>query len=86
MENARAQTYDGAANMQGKENGCGALIKNEYPLVLRFHCRAHAANLVLQKACEASPLVNNALTVLQDLAKFYKKSITVSCTDYDFKI
>ena len=47
MGNARAQTYDGASNMQGKNNGCGANIKKDHPLVLRFHCRAHAANLVI---------------------------------------
>ena len=46
MENIRAQTYDGAANMSGKFNGCQALIKAEQPLAKYIHCGAHCTHLI----------------------------------------
>ena len=40
ISNLRAQTYDGAANMSGKFNGFQAVISQNYPLALFFHCAA----------------------------------------------
>ena len=74
MENIRAQTYDGASNMQGKKSGCGTLIKKKYPLALQFHCRAHAANLVIQAASESCTLVDDAISTVHKLAKLFKSS------------
>jgi hypothetical protein len=36
LEDLRAQTYDGAANMSGKYNGCQATSNKEQPLALFF--------------------------------------------------
>ena len=73
-DDLRGQTYDGAANMAGKHNGCQAILKNDYPLCLHFRCAAHSINLVSQHACQADDFVNNALQLVQDLGTFYKRS------------
>jgi len=43
IEDLRVQTYDGAANMSGKYNGCQAISSGEQPLALFFHCSARCA-------------------------------------------
>ena len=70
----RGQTYDGAANMAGKFNGCQAILRAEYPLCLHFHCAAHCVNLVSQHACQADAFLTDALQLVQDLGTFYKRS------------
>lgn len=52
LSNVRAQTYDGAANMAGRFNGCQAIICRENPLALFFHCAAHSANLASEHTAE----------------------------------
>ena len=77
MGNARAQTYDGAANMQGKSRGCGTIIKQKYPLVLRFHCRAHIANLIVQAAAESCSFFSSVISIVHELSKLFQSSIKV---------
>ena len=74
LEDLRAQTYDGAANMSGKCNGCQAIISNEQPLALFFHCSAHCANLVTQHTAAANQFVSNPLQLVQDLGTLYNRS------------
>ena len=74
---ARAQTYDGASNMMGKHKGCGAILKKVNPLILQFHCQAHAANLVVQAAADSSDLIKNSIAVVHELSKLSKGSIKV---------
>ena len=74
LEDLRAQTYDGAANMSGKYNGCQAIISNEQPLALFFHCSAHCANLVAQHTAAANQFVSNPLRLVQDLGTLYNRS------------
>ena len=87
---ARAQTYDGAANMAGKHNGCGTILKKDNPLLLHFHCQAHAANLVVQAAAESSELVRKSISIDHELAKLSKDSIKIrqylkqECSDLQF--
>lgn len=73
-EMLRGQTYDGGANMDGAFKGCQAIISNKYPLCLHFRCSAHSIHLVAQYACEADPLVRDALQWLQELGNLYKRS------------
>ena len=41
----RGQGYDGASNMSGKFAGVQALVKQQAPLAVYLHCRAHSLNL-----------------------------------------
>ena len=87
---ARAQTYDGAANMVGKHKNCGTILKKDNPLLLHFHCQAHAANLVVQAAAESSGLVRKSISIVHELSKPSKESIKVrqclkqECTDLKY--
>jgi len=49
----RAQTYDGEANMDGKYNGCQAVIHERHPLALHFRCASDSIHLIAQHATEA---------------------------------
>lgn len=49
-ENCRAQTYDGAGNMAGSQNGCAANFMKYAPKAPYFHCCSHDLNLALSKA------------------------------------
>jgi hypothetical protein len=70
----RAQTYDGAANMDGVYNGCPAVIREQYPLVLPFRCGGHTTHLVAQHAVECEPLIHDSLQWVQELGKLYRRS------------
>lgn len=72
--NIRAQTYDGAANMDGAYNGCQAVIREDYPLALPFRCGGHITHLVAQYAAECDPLIRDCLQWVKDLGKLYKRS------------
>ena len=74
MENLRAQTYDGAANMQGVFKGCQSILVQEQPLALPFHCSAHCINLVMVNAVDADPLPRDAIQNAHELGKLYKRS------------
>jgi hypothetical protein len=74
LENLRAQTYDGAANMSGIYSGCQALIAKDNPLALYFHCSAHCANLAAEHTANACPLVRDALQCVNDVGVLYKRS------------
>lgn len=54
IEDCRAQTYDGAANMSGKNNGCQALIKERQPLAVYNHCSSHRLNLALNSTSKVA--------------------------------
>ena len=69
MNFLRFQAYDGASNMAGKENGCQAIIKKTYPLVLYVHCGPHVTNLVAKTSCSELAEIRNALKHVQDLGK-----------------
>jgi hypothetical protein len=74
INNLRAQTYDGAANMAGTMNGCQAIISREFPLALHFHCAAHCANLAAEHTVEACALIRDSLGNVRELGVLYKRS------------
>ena len=86
LEDLRAQTYDGAANMSGKYNGCQAIINNEQPLALFFHCSAHCANLVAQHTAATNQFVSNPLQLVQDLGALYNRSGKFKKLFYDSRV
>ena len=66
IENVRAQTYDGAANMASQFNGCQAIISRQYPLAIFFHSAAHCANLVAEGTVDASLFIRDALSIVNE--------------------
>lgn len=75
IENLRAQTYDGAANMVGEYSGCQKRIKDDQPLASFYHCSAHCTNLVAEYTAQCCPLLRDALTQVQELGKVYSRSM-----------
>lgn len=80
IDELRAQTYDGAANMSGKDNGCRAHISAKHPLALWFHCGAHCANLTGQAAASCSPHVRDAIAYANELGVLYSRSTNYKTT------
>ena len=74
MSGLRGQTYDGAANMSGRHSGAQAVVKGQQPLALYVHCGAHCLNLITQAACQASPLIRDALQWVHELGTLSKQS------------
>lgn len=74
IEHLRAQTYDGAANMAGRYNGCQAEIKKLQPLAGYVHCGAHVTHLVTSQAVQAAPFIRDSLEYVHELGKLYEGS------------
>ena len=74
IQNLRAQTYDGAANMSGAFKGCQARIKSVQPLALFHHCGAHITHLVVSKAIVQAVFMRDALSHVQKLGTLYGNS------------
>ena len=43
----RGQCYDGASNMSGARSGCQAIVQQQAPKAMYFHCCAHRLNLAV---------------------------------------
>ena len=71
LSGLRGQSYDGAANMAGKNKGVQAILREKQPLALYVHCGPHCVNLVTQTACESSPVVSDALDLVHTLGTLY---------------
>ena len=69
----RAQTYDGAGNMAGCQNGCAKLFQKISPRALHFHCASHQLNLVLSHASKV-PEIHNMVCTLKLIGVFFKYS------------
>ena len=74
IENLRAQTYDGAANMSGHYKGCQAEISKVQPLTGYVHCGAHVTHLICSKAVQSSSFIRNSLDFAQELGTLYSSS------------
>ena len=72
-ENCRAQTYDGAGNMAGCQNGCAANFMKFASKALYYHCFSHDLNLALSKASSV-PEVNCMLATITQVGIFFKYS------------
>lgn len=88
IERLRGQTYDGAANMAGRYNGCQAVISQSQPLALYTHCGAHCVNLVAQGTCDECTDVSNAIQQVNEFGvlcsnsgKFRQKFASFAETD-----
>lgn len=74
LQNLRAITFDGAANMSGAYNGAQALIREQQPLALYVHCGAHCVNLALQSSLKSSAFVADTIQLVHELGVLYGKS------------
>ena len=54
----RGQGYDGVGNMAGKCRGASALITEDYPKALYFHCTVHILILCVVRACKVQSVQN----------------------------
>lgn len=75
IDNLRGQSYDGASNMAGKFSGCQAVVKQSQPLAVFVHCGAHCVNLVTLAACESSPFIRDALSVVNEVGSLFSQSL-----------
>ncbi len=62
----RAQTYDGAGNMDGRQKGCAKLFQVVAQRALYFHCASHELNLALCHACKV-PEIQSMVCTLHSL-------------------
>ena len=69
----RAQTYDGAGNMAGCQNGCAKNFEDVSPRALYFHCASHELNLALSHASKV-PEISNMVCTLKSVGIFFKYS------------
>jgi hypothetical protein len=74
IENLRGQSFDGASNMSGVYHGCQAIVRHQQPLALYVHCGAHCINLIAQSSCDSTPLIRDALAVVQELGALFSTS------------
>ena len=75
IKKCRVQTYDGAGNMAGKQQGAASQLKlktgNENATY--FHCASNELNLALSKSSKV-PDIYNMICLLQALEKFFVNS------------
>ena len=69
----RAQTYDGAGNMAGCQNGCAKQFQKVSPRALYLHCASHELNLALSHASKVAEICNMVCT-LKSVGIFFKYS------------
>jgi len=76
----RGQTYDGGSNIAGRLTGAQAVIAEKQPLALFVHCLMHAGNLVAAHSIEASSVVRDAVSVVNDLGSLFHHSTKLTAT------
>ena len=60
--------------MSGKYNGTQALIAKQQPLAIYVHCLMHAGNLVAQEAMETSNIIEDAASLVNEVAATCNRS------------
>lgn len=71
-EDVCAQSYDGAAAMQGEYSGLRTLIQKENPRALYIWCFAHQLNLVVVDTCDCCQDTRNFFGEVQSLVAFMR--------------
>ena len=54
----RGQCYDGASNMSGARSGVKAIVQEDAPKAMYYHCAAHRLNLAIVSACRIQAFKN----------------------------
>ena len=71
-----SQTYDGANNMQGKNNGLGVRIKKKCPMAVPTHCLCHSASLPVKNLFLAIDFLSKFQELMFEIIKLIKFSPT----------
>lgn len=71
-EDLCAQSYDGAAAMQGEYSGLRTLIQKENPRALYIWCFAHQLNLVIVDTCDCCQDTRNFFGEVQSLVAYMR--------------
>lgn len=75
LDKVVAQTYDGAANMQGDKTGVQRRIRSEYCFfAVSMHCLNHQLQLDIKKHAKGNRLIEDVLSYCSILVKLYKYS------------
>jgi len=70
--NLCAQSYDGAACMQGQYSGVRSYIQDKNPQAIYIWCFSHILNLVIVDTCDKSTSMRNFFGELQSLKSFMR--------------
>lgn len=69
-----AASFDGASNFSGTRGGVQALLKQQSPAMVYVHCRSHALQLCLVKACQTIPAIKRVISMLNKLFTVFRGS------------
>ncbi|XP_050065203.1 zinc finger MYM-type protein 1-like [Aphis gossypii] len=70
--NLCAQSYDGAASMQGKYSGVRSYVQEKNPNAIYIWCFAHVLNLVVVDTCDKCLSVRNFFGEVQSLISYMR--------------
>ena len=73
------QSYDGAANMAGKNNSVQTLIQKDWPHAKFVHCYAHKLALVIKGACSGVKMAVDFFETLSTMCTFFRSSPKRGC-------
>lgn len=81
-----AASFDGASNFSGAKGGVQALLKQHSPAMVYVHCRSHALQLYLVKACQSIPNIKRVVSTLNKLFTVFRGSAKRLNVLYDIEI
>ncbi|VVC24491.1 Ribonuclease H-like domain [Cinara cedri] len=70
--NLIAQSYDGAASMQGHCSGVRTLVQQQNPRAIYVWCFSHVLNLVVVDTCDSCRETRNFFVIIQSLKEFMR--------------
>ena len=75
LSTVQLQTYDSTASMSGCNKGAQQKVSEALGRRIPYtKCLPHGTNLVIEHACEASPLISKIFDCVQQLYTFFSKS------------
>lgn len=75
--NLYAQTYNGAASMQGQYSGLRSYVQEKNPRTLYSWCFSHVLNLVVVDSCDKCTSISNFFGDMQVLISITKKQTAI---------
>ncbi|XP_025410448.1 zinc finger MYM-type protein 1-like [Sipha flava] len=72
INNLCAQTYDGAASIQGQYSGLRSYVQEKNPCALYVWCLSHILNLVVVDTCDRCISIRNFFGDMQVLISFIR--------------
>ena len=72
LNDLRAQAYDGASNMSGKNTGVSVQIAAEQPNALSTHCQGHSLNLGIKTTITNSKQMKDVMGTVTEIISLVK--------------